>query len=266
MAFTRDQLLSAVQRSPQAAGAHDRDGWVGLFAAGGQIEDPVGSRPHRGTEKIGRFYDTFIGPRDITFHRDVDIVDCTTVIRDLELEVVMGPAVTMRIPAYLRYVLRAAGPDVKIAELQAYWELPAMVGQFLRCGIGAAPAGMRLASALLRNQGPAGAVGFAAGFRRAGGRSRRLCERLLDDLCAGDEVAVRRLLSRDTAVYAGEDTPLTASGLVQLTAGARWRKPIGSGHSLVAGLDGGGARAVLIIDITPNQRALSRLRYFADAG
>jgi len=55
----------------------------------------VGSRPHAGPVEIGRFYDTFIGPRDIAFHRDLDIVRGSSVIRDLDLEVAMGPAVTM---------------------------------------------------------------------------------------------------------------------------------------------------------------------------
>jgi Nuclear transport factor 2 (NTF2) domain len=61
----RAHLIAAVQRSPQAAAAHDRAGWVGLFSADGRIEDSVGSRPHLGTERIGSFYDTFIGSRDI---------------------------------------------------------------------------------------------------------------------------------------------------------------------------------------------------------
>ncbi|WP_428339317.1 hypothetical protein [Mycobacterium sp.] len=39
-------LLAAVERSPAAAAAHDRRGWVGLFTDDGRVEDPVGSRPH----------------------------------------------------------------------------------------------------------------------------------------------------------------------------------------------------------------------------
>lgn len=101
----RQQLLAAVERSPQAAAEHDRAAWVALFTPDGRIEDPVGSRPHLGRTQIGRFYDTFIAPRDIRFHRDLDIVFGTTVLRDLELEVAMGPAVTMYIPAFLRYDL-----------------------------------------------------------------------------------------------------------------------------------------------------------------
>lgn len=137
----RERLLAAVERSPQAAAAHDRAGWVGLFTGDGRVEDPVGSRPHVGHEQIGRFYDTFIGPRDIKFHRDLDIVVGTTVLRDLELEVAMGAAVTMYIPAFLRYDLREANGEWLIGELRAYWELPAMMAQFLRTGPGAVKIG-----------------------------------------------------------------------------------------------------------------------------
>jgi hypothetical protein len=45
---SRAELLAVVERSPTAAGAHDRAGWVGLFTTDGTVEDPVGSRPHRG--------------------------------------------------------------------------------------------------------------------------------------------------------------------------------------------------------------------------
>ena len=276
MGPTRAELLTAVERSPQAAAARDRAAWVRLFADGGRIEDPVGSRPHRGTAEITQFYDTFIGPRAITFHRDVDIVTGSTVIRDLELEVAMGSAdpdtgkaaVTMRIPAYLRYALQdtETGAAPRIAELQAYWELPAMVWQFVRNGTRAVPVGLQLAGDLLRNQGPVGAVGFAAGFRGVGarprGHSRRRFIRLLDDLCAGDEVSVRRTLRRDARVQSGEATPLGASRLTALTAGGSWRKVIVSGASAVAGIDSGAGRAVLIAELTPT--GIRRVRYFAD--
>lgn len=265
MAFTRDELLATVELSPQAAGAHDRQGWVGLFAAGGQVEDPVGSRPHRGPTQIERFYDTFIAPRDITFHRDVDIVSGSTVIRDLELEVAMSPSVRMRIPAYLRYAVSAGAGGPRIGQLQAYWELPAMIGQFAKAGPGAVPVGLRLAAALLRNQGPAGTLGFAKGMGGAGRAGKRLLTGLLDDLCAGDAVAVQRRIGADTVICFGDDAPLSTSGLVERTTGASWRKLIASGSSLAAGLDRDGRRAVLIADVGRGARAVTRLRYFADA-
>src|ERR1700704_6551515 len=185
MAFTRADMLATAERSPAAATAHDRDGWVGLFTANGRVEDPVGSRPHVGTAEIARFYDTFIGPRDITFHRDVDIVVGTTVIRDLELEGHDG--------------------ELNVAALQAFWELPAMVGQFLRSGVRAVPAGAELAKALLTNQGLAGTLGFLSGFSGMGSGGKGLFARFLDDACGGDEVGMRRRLAGQVGISGGDD-------------------------------------------------------------
>ena len=78
---------------------------MGLFTADGRIEDPFGSRPHVGRSEIASFYDTFIGPRQITFHRDLEIIAGTTVIGDLTLDVMMGPSVRMMIPVFMRYDL-----------------------------------------------------------------------------------------------------------------------------------------------------------------
>ena len=143
---------------------------MGLFTPGGQVEDPVGSRPHRGRHAIERFYATFIGPRDITFHRDADVVVGNTVVRDLGLEVTMADSLVMRIPTYLRYDVESSSDDgLRIARLQAHWELPAMVLQFARGGLAAVPAGLALSRRLLANQGPMGAVAFS----RASGASGR---------------------------------------------------------------------------------------------
>jgi hypothetical protein len=169
----RADLLAVVEQSAAAAGAHDRAGWVGLFTADGTVEDPVGSRPNRGQAALRRFYDTFIGPRDITFHRDTDLMIGQTVIRDLELEVTMASSLVMRIPTYLRYDVDFDGGQLKIARLQAHWELPAMVLQFARGGRAVIPAGMSLTRALLGNQGLSGTAGFLSGFRGVHGRGKR---------------------------------------------------------------------------------------------
>lgn len=51
----------------------------------------------------------------------------------------MGPTVTMYIPAFLRYDLRETNGEWLIGALRAYWELPAMMVQFLRSGGRGAP-------------------------------------------------------------------------------------------------------------------------------
>jgi hypothetical protein len=266
MAFTRADMLATAERSPAAATAHDRDGWVGLFTANGRVEDPVGSRPHVGTAEIARFYDTFIGPREITFHRDVDIVVGTTVIRDLELEVKMASTLTMRIPAYLRYNLEDHDGELNVAALQAFWELPAMVGQFLRSGVRAVPAGAELAKALLTNQGLPGTLGFLSGFSGMGSGGKGLFARFLDDACGGDEVGMRRRLAGQVGISSGDDLQLSAADLLRHLSGARWRKLIGSGHAVVAATERAGQRSVIFAEVGAEPARLTRIRVFSEAG
>jgi len=171
---TAAELLAVVESSPRATAAHDKAGWVGLFAEDGQVEDPVGSRPHVGHVQIAKFYDTFIGPRQITFHRDLDIISGTSVIRDLTLEIDMGSGIAMTIPTILRYDVRADENPWQIKRLRAYWELPAMVTKFLHNGVRAVPALIGLSAGLLRNQHLAGTAGFMSGLRGVGNRGKRL--------------------------------------------------------------------------------------------
>ncbi|BBY97652.1 ketosteroid isomerase family protein [Mycolicibacterium fallax] len=259
--LSRADLLSVVERSPAAAAAHDRAGWVGLFAADGSVEDPVGSRPAVGHHQIGKFFDTFIGPRDIVFHRDADYVAGATVLRDVLLQVSMGGGVDMRIPAYLRYVVNG---DHTIAELQAYWELPAMLWQFARQGVGAATAGAGLAVGLLRNQGPLGTLGFARGFRRPGRRDRALLDALLTAVSSGDQLTVHRMLGRGTPISAGDDGALGLEELSAVLRGATWSKRIGAGPTVAVGVrTADDSRGVLLVDFrSEGLPAITRLRWF----
>ena len=260
MAPPFNEMLAAVERSPEAAGAHDRNGWVKLFDSDARIEDPVGSRPHVGRPQIERFYDTFIGPRDITFHRGADVVVGSTVIRDLTLEVQMGTSVTMMIPAFLRYDL---DDSLAIARLQAFWELPAMVWQFVRCGVGAVPAGLQLSRALLRNQGLPGTAGFLTGFSGATSRGKRHLAGLLDDACAGDQVAVKRRLI-DARLTRGDDDRIGTSELVALLHGARWGGMVRAGHCVAARLQREGCHLVLFAAIETRPTRIRAVRVFAD--
>lgn len=258
----RERLLAAVERSPQAAAAHDRTGWVALFTDDGRIEDPVGSWPHVGRARIGRFYDTFIGPRDITFHRDLDIVFGTAVFRDLELEVAMGPSVTMFIPAFLRYDLREANGEWHIAELRAYWELPAMMLQFLRTGSRAASPALQLLRGLLGNQGMGGAAGFVAGFRRVGARHQKFVETFLGAVTRRDETAAVGALASTAAISLGDSDPLDVAELMERLDGAAVTKMISAGSTVVVSLNSSHGRAIVFADVAWRANAISRIRYF----
>ncbi len=267
MESLRSTLLATVDRSPQMASAHDRAGWVGLFAANGRIEDPVGSSPHAGPEQIARFYDTFIAPRDIVFHRDLDIVSDSTVIRDLELEVGMGATVRMRIPAVLRYDLSnelSSVPDEwQIKRLRAYWELPAMMVRFLGNGPSAAPQALNLTRALLRNQGLGGSAGFMSGFRGARVRGKRTLRAFLDANAAGDQVSAWRCLAPGATITAGERNPLKFGAFSDELKGSSCTKMIGAGSSLTASMRGG-ATGVLIAEMADGGGAIAQLSYFAE--
>lgn len=258
----REHLLAAVERSPQAFAVHDRDGWVGAFTVDARVEDPVGSQPHVGYEQIYRFYDTFIGPRDIKFHRDLDIVFGTTVLRDLELEVSMGPAVTMYIPAFLRYDLREDNGQWRIAELRAYWELSAMILQFLRNGSRAASPALRLARCLLANQGLRGTAGFMTAVRRVGARHKRLVATFVDALARGDKSAASRALSSTASITLGDADALDVAGLVGQLSGARWTKMNSAGSTVTVSLNSAHGRGIMFADVAWRGHAINRLRYF----
>ena len=267
MTFTRAEMLAIAERSPAAAGARDRNAWVGLFTATGRVEDPVGSQPHQGRAAIGRFFDTFIGPREITYHPDVDIVMGPTVIRDGMLEITMTSALTMRVPTYIRYDLQDDAGELKIAALSAFWELPTMVGEFLRSGLRAVPAGLRLSRLLLSNQGLTGTVGFLSGFSGTGGGGKELFAGFLEDACGGDEVGMRRRLAGDVRISSGDDLPLTASELRNHLSGATWRKLIGAGHTVVAATNRAGQRSVVFCDIGDSASApaaITQVRVFSE--
>ena len=266
MTFTRADLLATAQRSPAAAGARDKKAWVGLFTSNGRVEDPVGSTPHQGVAAIGAFYDTFIGPRDIRYHPDVDLVVGSTVIRDGELEVTMASTLTLRVPVYIRYDLTDEGGALKIAALSAFWELPAMVGQFLRGGVRAMPAGLQLSMLLLRNQGLVGALGFVGGFRGIGSGAKGVVARFLDSACAGDEVGMRRRLAGKVHISSGDAVPLSAADLLKHLSGARWRKLIGSGHAVVAATERAGQRSVIFAEVGSEPVAITRIRVFSETG
>jgi hypothetical protein len=264
MTFTRADLLAAVERSPAAAAAHDRAGWLGLFTPGAVIEDPVGSRAHRGRRDIGRFYDAFIGPRDIAMDAGVDIVDGRSVLRDLDLHITMAPAVVVDVPAYLRYHLVDIAGVPRIEALQAYWELPAMMATFARLGPRILPAGLGMAGGLLRHLGPAGAAGFLGGIGAPGPAGKAPAAAFFTDLCAGDEVSLRRALARGAALTASDGEPMTAADLLDRVAGARVDKVIAAGPSVVAGAYRAGCRSVLVADVATKPFRLTALRCYTE--
>ncbi len=187
MGYDREELLAVAKGSPAAVAAGDRDTWMGLFAKYNIVEDPIGSRPHvsgtfdsrtgrRGAGPLGRFYDTFIAPNDITFHVKNDVVAGMTVARELEIELVMSTGVRAHVPMHLFYELVEDDGELKIWRLAAHWELLPMILQVLRQGVAGARSMILLGNRMLKIQGIGGALGFMTGFRGIGARGKEIIE------------------------------------------------------------------------------------------
>ncbi|MBB5918205.1 hypothetical protein BJY24_007117 [Nocardia transvalensis] len=255
------ELLATVERSPQAVAAHDRAAWVGLFADGARVEDPVGSRPHRGTAAIERFYDTFIAPNGIAFRIEQDVVCGMAVYRDLAIETTMSTGVTLRVPMHLRYDVAQVGGELKITELHAHWELPVMIGQLLAAGVPGLTAAAKLAPQLLGNQGIGGALGFARGFVRVGAAGKRAATDLLRAAGRGEGAAVRSALTPDASLrWAG--TPLGVEGFVGRAGGIEVGKTIGAGRFVTATVTTGDGRGIAELELARGGKRVSAVRVF----
>jgi hypothetical protein len=261
MAAVDAELLAVVERSPAATAAHDRAGWVGLFSPDARVEDPYGSQPHVGYDEIGRFYDTFIAPRQIIFHRDVDVSVDSAVVRDLLLEIVMAPGVTLDVPMHLRYDLRDANGNWEIERLRAHWELPTMMVPMLRHGVKSLPPSLRLVRELVGNQGIGGSVGYLRGLRRPGGRAKRSVATFLDAAVTGDQITARRALG-NSAITHGEQTPISLGECVDRLRGGRWSKLIATGDTVSASVTTTTGRGVIFCEIPSAARGIARVRYF----
>jgi hypothetical protein len=255
------ELLAVVERSPAAIDVHDRAAWVGLFTADARVEDPYGSRPHLGYDEIGRFYDTFIAPRQIVFHRDVDLSVGPAVVRDLTLEIIMAPDVRLDVPMHLRYDLRKSRGDWTVERLRAHWELPTMMVPMLRHGVKSLPPSIRLVRELLRNQGLDGSVGYLAAFRRPGSRAKRCVARFLDAAVAGDEMTTRRALA-DGAINNGDADPIAVREFLDRVRGGRWSKMIATGDTVSASVATPSGHGVVFCVIPSAATGITRVRYF----
>ncbi|SIK63159.1 steroid delta-isomerase [Mycobacteroides abscessus subsp. abscessus] len=242
-----DELLATVQASPAAVGAHDKDTWVGLFATYGQVNDPVGSRPHIGESAIGKFYDTFIAPNTIVFDVENDVVAGMSVLRDLTIHTTMSTGVTMHIPMHLRYDVVEDGPasSLKIDRLFAYWELRAMISQLLGSGGDGLLASAKLGPQLLKNQGLNGVLGFMRGLKGVHAAGKQRVQELTAALAARDIPTVTTVLAPEASLaeFASAASSLTVDKL------------LAAGPSVSATVHLGNRRGIGLFEFSDNSAA-----------
>lgn len=245
-------LLDAVEQSPKAVAVHDKSAWVGIFAADGQVNDPVGSTPHVGTAAIGRFFDTFIAPNTIKFDVKHDVVAGMSVLRDLTVYTTMSTGVTLQIPMHLRYDLSSAGPNdpPEIQRLFAYWELPTMIGQLLRSGSLGLLASLILGPQLVRHQGLSGAAGFLRGLAGVRKRGKRRVLDLVAALAQADVAAVSSLLTPNATLSLDGVSDTSVAEFVSAAKHLEVEKLLAAGHTVSATVHLDGRRGVGLFEFS----------------
>jgi hypothetical protein len=199
--------LALVERSPAAVAARDKAAWLQLFARYNLVEDPVGSAPqisgiydrrtgYRGSDRLGRFFDTFIAPNTIRFHVDRDVVCGLHVVRDLTIEITMSPSVIVHVPVHLLYELTVEDDELKIFRLAAHWEFWPMLKQQTASGWPFVAVGSASAARLLRHMGVTGMVGYMRALSSVGAAGKEQIAHFLRYFNAGDAVALGSLFAR----------------------------------------------------------------------
>lgn len=219
-------LLALAHASPAAVAAHDKSGWLGLFARHHIVEDPVGGRPvlgglvdkrsrRRGDEPLARFWDTFIAPNDIRFHVDRDdIVDGLTVVRDVTIETRLGDGVAAKAPMHLLYEITLDDGEPRIRRIAAHWAVAPMFAQVAGVDPAKLKVGMSMAGRMLGNLGVGGTLAFGAAVRSVGERGKQSVRQFVESARRGDPEALRTIGGRPvtdlTKVIAAGDA-VTAS-------------------------------------------------------
>jgi hypothetical protein len=219
-----DDVLSAVARSPEMVAAHDREGWVGLFADDDfRVDDPVGSRPvvpDDGPDpkaSLRRFWDTFIAPNDIRFEVHHEIPRNDHVVRDVTIHTRMPQGIEVLTPAHLRYDFRRGSDGLEISHMQAFWELGPNLRQTLRPTSAHVRALTAMPARMLRVQGVGGVAGFMSAMRGSIGRRGKLAVLdLLANAQRGDRTALDRLggvapVATDKVIAAGRNVTATVT-------------------------------------------------------
>lgn len=168
-----EELLALVQRSPETVAAHDKAGWLNLFAHGATVQDPMGTAINRkgtpsskgtGEDQLGAFYDTFIAPSEITFTVYQDIVVGNEIIRDVTIHTKLPTGASIDVPTYIRYGTTTEDGELKLNRLEAHWQLLDLSMQVMKQGLLGCKTMMVMSMAMFKNQGLEGLLNFSKGM------------------------------------------------------------------------------------------------------
>lgn len=269
---SREALHALVERSPACVAAHDRTGWLALFAADAFIEDPVGSPPAAKADgTLGRFYDTFIAPHAIQFVILGDHYLGRDVFRDAIIKTRVRPGVEVEVAAYLLYQSTEEGGALRVRRMAAHWQLLQMSAVAMGLGPRAWLAMTGLFARMVSTMGMGWVGGYLASLVRGiGRRGVQAATALAQAMKARDSAAVCALFgdSRDgTAIELGPRQVAPEQLTAALPAGCQLviEAPVAAGWTTTFRfrLAGGEPAAGLChLEFEPRTQRIKRARFF----
>lgn len=172
--------------SPEMVGRKDRDGWVGLFATDGFVEDPVEAGRYQGKTNIQTFWDVFIGPQPrVGFDIARDFWGGDVLIRQATVVSLTQahPQRTLDVPALICYSQRGD----RVRSLQALWEPRKVIAWFFGLGLRGLWALSRHGVRMMARAGLSNALSF--GGTLVGGIGKTQAEALVKALFGGGSEA-----------------------------------------------------------------------------
>lgn len=279
-----EALLAVARESPARVAAHDKVGWLGLFARQGTIEDPVGAAPHRrgeapdgkpgASDPLDAFYETFIAPNEISLASSLDIVAGNEVARDVVITTRLMHGAQADVSAYLLYEIVAEDGALRIARLGAHWEIMGMSLRVMGKGLRGLLAVNAITLRMLRIEGLSGLIGYLRGLSGIGGQGPATLEKFAEAVRSRDAHALSSLFTEhDATVEWPIGEKLRPAELVaRLPAGATWRfeRPQNSGFVTACRFTLSGPeprQGIAFFHFDPGSRRIERARFFfaADA-
>lgn len=127
--FAPHPARDASLASMRAVEAGDKEAWLALFTDDAVVEDPIGVSPmdpaglgHRGKAAIEAFYDTVIGPNQVSFVIERSHAAGNEVANVGTITTLMGDS-TVYTDLVATYRVDDAG---KVTALRAYWSIDAL--------------------------------------------------------------------------------------------------------------------------------------------
>ena len=270
-----ERVLKLAKESPIRVAAHDKAGWLALFARTAEIEDPVGSSPYKRNgstpDPLELFYETLIAPNGIDMKSALDVVAGNEVARDVMIRTTMPNGSVTDVAAYLLYEIVSEDGELRLGRIGAHWEMGRTLLGTMAQGMRGLASVMAVSWRMLRVQGFWGMMGYSRGMLPGiGEQGTDAVEKFVVAVAGHDTQAMAKLFTEHDAEI---EWPIgqrlrPSEFLSQLPAGARWRfeRPQNSGYVTACRYTLTGDReqtGIAFFYFDKDSRRIARARFFA---